>query len=554
MQVLSARDAVELVKSGDTVVVSGIVSLIAPEAAVKALGDRFRETGSPRDLTVICPCRTGWGAGAATTGLEHLAQSGLVKRMIASSFNGRDTPRLLKQILDNEIETYSLPLGVLFRWLRECTARSPGLLTEVGMGTYFDPASRDAGDIRVHPHAQPLDLVKRVQVDGTDCIFIRSIPVNVTFVRGTIADADGNIGLAGEPISAGVKQMAMAAKTSGGKVIAVVKTLVERGTLHPRMVEIPGIFVDAVVVDACAIQSQLGYEPAFTGEIRMPQPLVPALPLNHQKVIVRRVALEMKRGNIVNLGVGMGTLLPSVALEEGFLDDLHLSVEHGAIGGIPAMGVPGQTGAFGANFNPQAIMDSTDLMDFYHGGGLDAAVLGFAQIDGCGNANVAWFNGSLRGPGGFVDITHRTKNIFLCGTLTSGGLEVKIENNDAGAPRLTIVREGRHKKFLKRVEQVNLHGVSAVNRGQRILIITERCVFEMRRSGLTLLEIAPGIDVDKHIRPLVEFELSVATELKTMRAEIFRSGRMNISLRERQGGATCTYPAHRLSVLNSKQE
>jgi len=515
-------------------VISGIVSLIAPEAAVKALGDRFRETGEPRDLTVICPCRTGWGAGTATTGLEHLAESGLVKRLIASSFNGRDTPRLLKRIVDNEIETYSLPLGVMFRWLRECTAQSPGLLTQVGMGTYFDPANRDAGDIRVHPGVPPLGIVRRVQVDGTDCIFIRSMPINVALVRGTVADTNGNVSLAGEPITAGVKQMAMAAKTSGGKVIAVVRTLTAAGTLHPRMVEIPGIFVDAVVVDPHAIQTQVGYEPAFTGEIRTPHPPVPVLPLNHQKIIVRRVALEMKRGDVVNLGVGMGTLLPSVALEEGFLDDLHFSVEHGAIGGVPAMGVPGQTGAFGAHFNPDAIMDSTDLIDFYHGGGLNATVLGFAQIDGRGNANVAWFNGSLRGPGGFVDITHRTKNVLLCGTLTSGGLETHIEESGSTQPRLVIVREGRHKKFLKCVEQVNLHGPGAIERGQRIVVITERCVFEVRPAGLTLTEIAPGIDVDRHVRPFVDFDLAVDAQLKTMPAAIFRDGRMNLTLSARR--------------------
>ena len=531
MQILSASDAVEVVKVGDTVVVCGIVSLVSPEAALKALGERYRATGSPRDLTIICPCRTGWSAGGITTGLEHLAEPGMLKRLIASSFNVRDTPKLVKQAMVNEIETYSLPMGVLFRWLRECTARSPGLLTEVGIGTYFDPESQGAGDIRVNNKAGALGLVKRVQVDGTDCIFIRSMKIDVAIVRGTVADMAGNISLAGEPISAGVRQMAMAAKTSGGKVIAVVKELTESGTLHPRMVEIPGIFVDTVIVDPKAIQTQIGYESAFTGEIRHPNPPVSSLPMDRQKVILRRAALELEMNDIVNLGVGIGSQLPSLALEEGFLHDLTFSVEHGALGGVPAMGVPGRTGAFGAHFNPQAIIDSTDLLDFYHGGGLDATVLGFAQIDKLGNINVASFGGSIRGPGGFLDIVHRTKKILLCGTMTSGSLEVEINSEGNEIPSIRIVREGRNKKFLQHVDQVNLCGIRAVGRGQKVMVITERCVFEVGPNGLILIEVAPGIDIDTHIRPMLDFELKIDKNLKKMPPEIFRAGRMNLRLK-----------------------
>lgn len=533
MQVLSAREAAELVKDGDTVAVSGIVSLVAAEAALKALGERFRETGSPRDLTIICPCRTGWFADGAATGLEHLAQPGMVKRLIASIVSARDTPKLVKLATDNEIEAYIFPMGVLFRWLRECTAKSPGLLTEVGMGSFFDPADEAAGDMRVNRRARALDLVRRVQVDGTDCIFIRRTTIDVAFVKGTVADTDGNISLAGEPISAGVRQLAMAAKTSGGKVITVVKALTERGTLHPRMVEIPGIFVDAVVVDPNAIQSQIGYEPAFTGEIRIPTPPVPSIGMSPQKVILRRAALELQKGDVINLGVGMGSQLPSLALEEGFLQDVTFSIEHGALGGVPAMGVPGQVGAFGAHFNPQAIIDSTDLFDFYHGGGLSATLLGFAQLDKDGNVNVGRYNGAIRGPGGFIDITHRTKKILICGTLTSGSLDVRIDAGEGGAPGVEIVREGRHKKFVQRVEQIDLNGLRAVARGQKVLVITERCVFEVRTTGLTLIEVAPGIDVDKHVRPMLDFELQVDERLKTMPHELFRTGPMKLRLKDR---------------------
>jgi acyl CoA:acetate/3-ketoacid CoA transferase len=370
-----------------------------------------------------------------------------------------------------------------------------------------------------------------VQVDGTDCNFIRSIPIDVAIVRGTIADTDGNISLAGEPISSGVRHMAMAAKNSGGKVIAVVKALTEPGTIHPRMVEIPGIFVDVVVVDPNAIQSQIGYEPAFTGEIRTPTPPCPPLALNTRKVILRRAALELEKGDVINLGFGMPSQLPSLALEEGFINDITFCLEHGVIGGIPALGVPGQLGAFGAHFNPQAIIDAIDLFDFYHGGRLSATLLGFAQVDEHGNVDVSRYGESVRGPGGFVDIVHRTKKILICGTVTSGSLDVRIEASGGGSPKVSIIREGREKKFPKRVEQIDLYGLGAVNRGQRVLVITERCVFEVRPKGLTLIEVAPGIDIEKHIRPMLDFELLIDNQLKTMPHEIFRPGCMNLRLK-----------------------
>jgi acyl CoA:acetate/3-ketoacid CoA transferase len=532
MQVLTARDAVDLIKDGDTIAISGVVSLVAAEATLKALGQRFRETGSPRDLTIICPCRAGWYAGGEPTGLEHLAQPGMVKRLIISIVSAKDSPKLVRMAADNEIETYIIPMGILFRWLRECTAKSPGLLTEVGMGGFFDPADQEGGDMRANRKARELDLVKRVNIDGTDCIFIRSTRIDVALIKGTVADTGGNISMTGEPINAGVRQMAMAARTSGGKVIAVVKSLTERGTLHPRTVEVPGIFVDAVVVDPDAAQSQVGYEPAFTGEIRTPNPPLPPVKMGIQKVVLRRAALELNKGDVINLGFGMGSQLPSLALEEGFLDDVTFSIEHGALGGIPVMGGPGAVGAFGSHFNPQAIIDSTDLFDFYHGGGLNATLLGFAQVDSKGNVNVGRYNGAIRGPGGFVDISHRTRKVLICGTLTSGSLDVKITEDAGGPPKVEIVKEGRHRKFVPQVEQIDLNGLRAVARGQKVLVITERCVFEVRETGLTLIEVAPGIDVDQHIRPLVDFPLQVDENLRTMPHHLFRSALMNLRLRD----------------------
>ncbi len=533
MKVLQAADAANLVRNGDTVAICGVVSLLSTEAVLRALEERFAKTGAPHGLTVISPCRTGWSQAQATTGLEHLSAPGMMRRLIASSYNVRDTPRLVSGAVANEIETYVLPMGVLYRWMRECAARSPGLLTQSGIGTFFDPASpAEAGDIRVNPEARELDLVQRVTVGGADCIFVPSMKIDVAIVRGSVADEAGNISLEEEPISGGVRHMAMAARNCGGRVIAVVRRIVPRGTLHPRMVEIPGIWVDAVVVDDGAIQTQLGRDPAFTGQARRapePQPMA----LDHQKVILRRAAMELAQGDVVNLGVGIGSQLPSIAAEEGFLDGITFSVEHGALGGVPAMGVPGQTGAFGAHYNPDAIIDAADLLDFYHGAGLDATLLGFAQIDGEGSVNVARFNGAIRGPGGFVDITYRTRKLLFCGTLTSGSLEIAIDGDDDGSPRLRIVREGRHRKLLRTIEQVNLHGPTAFARGVHLRVITERCVFALDGEGLILTELAPGIAIDTQIRPHIDFPLRIADDCRPMDARLFRAEAMGLQLAAR---------------------
>lgn len=522
---ISADDAVALIGSGQTVAISGIVSMVVPERLLRALGEVYKASGAPRDLTIFCPNRAGWPA-SAPTGLEHLIHAGLTRRLITSTFNGRDTPDLVRLAIEGGIETYCYPMGLLFRLLRECVAQSPGLLTEVGLNTYADPRAVGAGTIEVSPGIAPQDLVAPVTIDGRICLLYRPIPIDVAIIRGTVADEDGNISLAGEPVSAGVKHLAMAARVRGGKVIAQVKHMTTRGSLHPRMVEVPGAFVDAVVVEPDSPQSQLSYfEPAFTGDVRDPDPPVLPLPFNHQKIILRRSALELRRGDIVNLGVGTGTKLPALAREEGFADQLTFSVEHGALGGVPAAGVPGKLGAFGAHYNPEAILDPTDLFDFYHGGGLDITFLGFAQVDAEGSINVGWFSRNLRGPGGFVDITHCTRTIVLSGTMTAGDLEVEI----SFAPtRVRIVSEGRDRKFIRRIDQVNLHGPSAVRKGQVVLIVTERCVFRVTAAGLELIEIAPGLAIDRDIRAVTEFDFAVSPELRVMQDKLFRAEPMGL--------------------------
>jgi len=511
--------------------------MVVPEMVLRALGERFRETGQPRDLVLIMATRPGWKPDPPT-GLEHLAQPGLVRRVITSTFSGRDSPKWTRMALEGEYEAYSFPMGALFRLVRECAAGSPGFLTRVGLNTYADPGARpEAGDTRINSKTPPQDLVRRIDLDGEPYLFYRTFPIHIAIIRGTVADPDGNISLAGEPVSVGVKYLAMAAHNCGGKVIAQVKHMTERGTILPRLVEVPGILVDAVVVDPQSIQTQIGdYEPALTGEVRTPSPPIPPLPFNHEKVILRRAAMELECGDIVNLGVGIGTHVPALAIEEGFLDDIVFSLEHGGVGGIPAMGTPDRTGAFGAHYNPMAIIDSLDVFDFYHGGGLDIAFLGFAQVDAQGNVNVSWFSGNLRAPGGFLDITYRTRKLVFCGTLTAGGLKVEVTpwRGAGDSPRVRIVEEGRLRKFIPKVEQVNLHGPTAVAKGQRVVIVTERGVFLVKAGGLELIEVAPGIDTDQDIRPSVGFNFTVNPNLQEMDHRLFSEGLMDLRPRPKE--------------------
>ena len=530
-KVRSARDAVALIASGSTIAISGNISMVVPEMVLRALGDRFRETGQPRDLTLLLPTRAGWKADPPT-GLEHLAQPGLARRVITSTWSGRDSPKWMRMAVDGEYEAYSFPMGVLFRLFRECAAGSPGFLTRVGLNTYVDPgAGPDAGSPQVNAKTPPQDLVRRIELDGQTYLFYRTLPIHGAIIRGTVADPDGNVSLASEPVSVGVRYLAMAARNSGGKVIAQVKHLTDRGTIHPRMVEVPGILVDSVVVDPASIQTQIGdYEPALAGELRTPEPPVPPLPFDHEKVILRRAAMELEQGDIVNLGVGIGTHVPALAVEENFLDDIVFSLEHGGMGGIPAMGTPERSGAFGAHYNPVAIWDSLSVFDFYHGGGLDITFLGFAQVDAQGSVNVGWFSGNLRAPGGFLDITSRTRKLVFCGTLTAGGLKVEVTpwGGEGRPARVRIVQEGRIRKLIPKVEQVNLHGPTAMANGQRVVIVTERGVFQATRDGLELIEVAPGIDIDRDIAPFVGFPFARSPRLCEMDARLFLEGKTGL--------------------------
>ena len=499
VDVLNATQAAALVSDGDTLLICGCENVLLPNTLLRALGERYETTGSPRNITEIHPIIVGMGEGM---GLENLAHRGLVKRAIGSGYSYLKTSRYTQLLKDDAFEAHVLPMGTLFQIIRDTAAGKKFTLTTVGLETFVDP-ERDGGKLNARAETS---LASRIQIGDETYLKYDAIPAQIAFLRGTTADEYGNISLESEPVSLGVRTMAMAVKNSGGKVIVQVQRMTRGNFLAPRLVEIPGIFVDAVVVDTAQSPSGGALNPALTGEIRLPQTSMQVLPPGIDRIVASRAAEEIRSHDIVNIGVGMPIGVPRIIAEKGLVDEVTFFPEHGSVGGIPADRM-----VFGANINPAAIIDSTNVFDFFCGGGLGISFLGIGQIDRFGNVNVSKFNGIVPGCGGFIDITHKTNRIVFCGSFSAGGLDVEFVDGE-----LKINAEGRNSKFVKDVEQITFNGHQGVLKGQTVIYVTERAVFSLHPHGLVLDEHAPGVDIHKHILDLIPFDVAVSDTLKPM--------------------------------------
>ena len=490
-KLIDASEAGKLIKDGATIYCSGVgLAGFAEEVAV-SIFDNFKATGHPRDMTIWHACGLGNGKDK---GIYHLTHPGMIKRIVGGHF-GVGGPILMQLIMENRIEAYNLPQGVLVVLPREMAAGRPGLLSKVGLETFVDPRIEGA---KVN-QATTEDLVERVEFDGEEWLFYRAPKIDVALIRGTTADENGNITVEDEGILNEAISIAQAAKRNGGIVIAQVRQVVQNGTLHPKQVKVPGILVDHVVIGRPENHMQtMGtqYNRAFTGDIRVPVHSLPQLPMDERKIVARRAAVELGHGAIVNLGIGMPAGIATIAAEEGVQDLMALTLETGHIGGVPADGLD-----FAHATNADATIDPGYQFDFYDGGGLDVAFLGLAQTDVHGNVNVSKFSGRPVGCGGFINITQNAKKVVFCGTFTAGGL--KIEAADG---KLNIVQEGRSRKFLDHVEQITFSGHYAAKVGQTVMYITERAVFQLtHEGGMELLEVAPGIDIERDILAHMDF-------------------------------------------------
>jgi propionate CoA-transferase len=509
---ITADEAVLVIRSGDTILVGGSGGGHAvPEALLLALERRFLAGGEPRNITAVHAVGLGDGKNL---GAGHFAHEGLLKRMICGTFV--DSPKISDMALADKIEGYSLPQGALSQLMREIAAGRAGLLTQTGLHTFVDPRH---GGGRQSKRAKE-DLVELVQFRDKDYLFFKPIHFDVCFLRGTTADEDGNVTMEEEAAFLEMLSEAQATRRCGGVVIVQVKRMAKRGTLPAKQVKIPAILVDLVVIEPEQRQTyETYYSPAYAGELKIPLSDIPVLPFGARKIIARRAAMELLPDAVCNLGSGVSTGIANIAAEEDIIDQICLTNEQGLIGGAPASGHEA-----GASRNYSAMIDQPYQFDFYDGGGLDLAFLSFAEVDQTGNVNVSRFGGRIIGPGGFINISQNAKMVIFSGTFTAGKSEMSWPNG-----RMQIARDGDGHKFVKAVEQITYSGTYGLERGQRVLYITERAVFRLGATGIELIEIAPGMDVERDVMAHMSFRPKIAADLATMDARLFRPERLHLA-------------------------
>ncbi len=505
----SIDEAISLIENDRTIAFTGFAGSMHAEALSRGLGEYFQRHGRPRGLTLVHAAGQGnW----QDRGLEHLAFEGLLHRVIGGHF--ATCPTIGKLVIDNKIEAYNLPQGVICQLYRDIAAQRPGCITHIGLGTFIDPC-HDGG--RLNGISRDT-LIERIELGGRTWLWYKSFPIHVALIRAWAADPLGNLLCDQEALLTEVLPAAQAAHNCGGIVIAQVRELADRPA-PPQSVCVPGALVDRIVVAQPEDHPQTfadDFNVAFCTAQRggaQSSAALPPLASDERRIIAARACDELRPGYIVNLGVGIPEGIAQIAAERRLIDEVTLTVESGVIGGMPAGGL-----AFGASIHPQAIIDQPAQFDFYDGRGLDFAALGCAQVDACGNVNVSKFGTRLAGVGGFVNITQTARRLVFCGAFTAGNLQVAVENG-----KLRIIREGSVRKFVAKVEQISYSASRAREIQQEVLYITERAVFRLTPLGLELIEIAPGIDLQRDVLAMMEFQ-PVIHEVRLMTHAAFASG------------------------------
>ena len=503
-KIVGAAEAIAHIGDGAFLAIEGSGGGVSePSMLIRAVRDRYLAEQHPKGITIFHTSGLGDKAGGGT---DMLAEEGLLKRVIAGHW--AMAPKIAELAQAEKLEAYNLPQGVMSQMYSAIAAKRPGVITKIGLHTYVDPRI-EGGRMNASAKEQ---LVEVVTLRGEEWLLYPTQKIDVCFVRGTTADLDGNITTEQEASLLEGISIAQATKNSGGIVIAQVKYLAQRGTLNAQSVRIPGILVDYVVVDPEQKQNALfAYEPAMSGAVKIPFQNIPPEPLDARKLVARRAVKEVRAGAVLNLGVGLPSTVASVATEQGLIGDMNFTLEQGIVGGMPAGGV-----IFGACYNPTAMIDTTCQFNFFDGGGLDVTFLGLAEADKFGNVNSSKTGKLLSGCGGFINISQNAKKVVFCTTFTAKGFKA-----DIGGGKLTILQDGQIMKFVDTVEQITFSSKNSAGTGQIVLFVTERAVFELENEKLILVEIAPGVDLEKDVLGRMAFRPEISPDLKLMDADIF---------------------------------
>lgn len=509
---IKADEAVEFINDGDTILNVGMTLAGSSESILKAIEKSFLNKNKPKDLTLVHSA----GQSDRKDGIQHFAHEGLIKRIIGSHWGLQ--PKWMDMITNNKVEAFCLPQGQMAQLYRSMAGGLPGKLSKVGLGTFVDPRVEGG---KMNDITEELDDISQIiEINNEEYMFYEQIPINVCIVRGTTADELGNITMEDEAMKLEALPAVLATKRYGGKVIVQVKRTVEKGNLHPKDVVIPGVFVDSIVVSDNPFEdhrqtSSWYFDPSYSGDQRAPLKTIAPLDLNIRKFIGRRATCELERGDVVNLGTGIpNDVVGSIANEEDISEDIMITVESGIYGGVQAGGID-----FGIGKNIYAMITHDQQMDYYNGAGVDITFMGAGELDSEGNVNATKMGKLCTGSGGFIDITQNAKKVVFCATFSTGGTKVNLENNE-----VKVEAEGSIKKMVSKVSQISFNGKNAREKGQEVYFVTERAVFRLVKEGVKLIEIAPGIDLEKDVLEMMEFKPIIEEDLKVMDAKLFSNG------------------------------
>ena len=509
---MSADEAAALIRNGDTVaLMGGGGGLMEATCLFQAVERRFLATQAPRDLTVVHALGIG---DKGYRGMNCFAHEGLVRKVVGGHWVW--SPRMQQLAREEKIAAYILPGGVSSQLLREIGGARPGLITHVGLGTVCDPRH---GGGRMNASATE-ELAEVITLDGREYLRYKPYPVHVALVRASAADEDGNISFEHEAANLDATAIALAARSSGGQVIVQVKERLPRGALKAREVRLPAAWVSAIVVDPTQSTSyDIPFDASLSGELTGSDRLAIDAqeacatteepinaPFGERQAVARRAACELFKGAVVNYGVGVPDAVAKLVVRRDELGLIHQTIEHGTYGGSLLDGV-----LFGYARNATAMLDAPTQFDFYAGGGLDIAFLGFGEFDAQGNVNVSRLGGLTVGPGGFIDIAQNARKVVFCGTFAAKGVQLHT-----GDGELRVARQGSVRKLVQAVEQITFSGPQALVRGQQALYLTERANFRLTPEGVELFEIAPGVDLQRDVLDQMGFAPRLAPDIRVM--------------------------------------